>query len=144
MPKFGFRHVAISVADIDAQRRFYGLAFGLTVEQARLDLAEGTMQMVILESADGLELELVQRKGSVPHRSDGLEQATARQGYFAMALEVTDLDHTFEHVIASGATAISRPAAASRPSVRFAYVQDPEGNMIELLESSPDSLSETQ
>lgn len=37
-------------------------------------------------------------------------------------------------VVAAGAVAVSTPRDAARPGVRFAYVQDPEGNFIELLQ----------
>lgn len=135
MAKYKIKHVAISVGDLDAQRKFYRSAFELTVDQALLELDGGNTRMVILGNEDGLEIELVERKGSAANECRGLAAATARQGYFAVALQVSDLDVAFDRVVASGATAITRPADASRPGVRFAYVQDPEGNLFELLET---------
>lgn len=36
--------------------------------------------------------------------------------------------------VTCGARIVSRPAMARRPGIRFAYVTDPEGNLIELLQ----------
>lgn len=79
-------------------------------------------------------IELVECAESIAPLRVGLGEIARRQGYFSWALEVSDIEKVFEVAIASGATAVSAPKNASRPGVRFAYVQDPEGNFIELLQ----------
>ncbi len=48
-----------------------------------------------------------------------------------------DLDVTFSSLLEAGATEVSAPAAAVRPGARFAYVHDPEGNLLELIQPAP-------
>ncbi|MER7250759.1 VOC family protein [Kribbella sp. NPDC000426] len=57
-------------------------------------------------------------------------------GYFHWALSVDDLDATFTHLLDAGATEVSAPAPAARAGARFAYVKDPEGNLLELIQPS--------
>lgn len=117
IPEYQSKHVAMSVANLDAQRKFYGSAFNLTREQAYLELPETNTRMVILCSTDGLEIELVERLGSAPKNEKGLDQATSRQGYFAWAVVVANLEKAFERVVKAGAVAVTQPAEASRPGV---------------------------
>jgi predicted enzyme related to lactoylglutathione lyase len=49
-------------------------------------------------------------------------------------LAVDDLDAAFDRLVGLGAEAVWPPAAAVRPGARFAYVKDPEGNLIELIQ----------
>jgi len=65
--------------------------------------------------------------------SDPLDGAGV-QGYFHWALYVDDLDEAVAAVIAAGARKVSGPAGAARPGARFAYVHDPEGNLLELIQ----------
>ena len=56
------------------------------------------------------------------------------QGYGHWALAVDDLDAAFTRLTGSGAEAVWPPADAVQPGARFAYVKDPEGNLIELIQ----------
>jgi predicted enzyme related to lactoylglutathione lyase len=47
---------------------------------------------------------------------------------------VDDLDTAYESVLSAGAGEVSAPADAVRPGMRFAYVKDPEGNLLELIQ----------
>ncbi|MDW5593061.1 VOC family protein [Conexibacter stalactiti] len=127
-------HVGLSVGDLDAQRRFYARALGLTETEETFELPEAQVRTAILRSADGLKLELVERGGSTPQEfADPLDGASI-QGYFHWALNVEDLDAVYTAVLRAGADAVSPPAPAVRPGARFAYVKDPEGNLLELIQ----------
>ncbi len=128
-----FDHVGLSVADLDAQRRFYGEALGL-LEEARTEIPQAQIRTAILSAPTGLRIELVERRGSAPQSFADAYDGAGTQGYFHWALAVDELDTAFHGILAAGATQVSAPADAARPGVRFAYVKDPEGNLIELIQ----------
>jgi catechol 2,3-dioxygenase-like lactoylglutathione lyase family enzyme len=133
MATFAFDHVGLSVADLDAQRRFYGEALGLVEEEGRVEIPAAQIRTVVLRASNGLKIELIERRGSTPHQFKDAYEGAGTQGYFHWSLNVDDLEAAFEAVLAAGATPVSAPANAARPGLRFAYVKDPEGNLIELV-----------
>lgn len=60
------------------------------------------------------------------------------QGYGHWALEVDDVEDAFVRIVESDGQPIWPPADAVEPGARFAYVKDPEGNLIELIQSPLD------
>ena len=66
--------------------------------------------------------------------ADAFDGELARQGYFHWAVYVGDLDAAYRKVLDAGGREVSSPAPAVRPGMRFAYVKDPEGNLLELIE----------
>jgi predicted enzyme related to lactoylglutathione lyase len=96
---------------------------------------EATARTAVLESDSGVRLELIERAGSTRHRAyvDPLD-AAASQGFGHWALAVGDLDEAFDFITAAGGTAVWPPAWAVQPGARFAYVKDPEDNLIELIQ----------
>jgi catechol 2,3-dioxygenase-like lactoylglutathione lyase family enzyme len=129
-----FHHVSLSVADLDAQQRWYQQTLGLTEVVERFDLPSPRVRTVVLRAPNGLRVELIEREGSTGQTfRDPLETALS-QGYGHWALEVEDLDQTFSAVSTAGAQWVSPPAAALQPGARFAFVRDPEGNLLELIQ----------
>jgi len=133
-------HVALSVGDLEAQCRFYSQALGLQ-EEGRLDQPGAGLRTVLLGATDGPSIELVARAGSRPRSGCGdggpaqfVEAAATTRGFFQWALAVDDLEATLDRLIAAGATNSTGILAARRPGIRFASINDPEGNMIELME----------
>jgi catechol 2,3-dioxygenase-like lactoylglutathione lyase family enzyme len=131
---FSYDHVGLSVANLDSQRRFYTEAFALH-EQNYAELAHPRTRIAFLRAATGLAIELVERAGSAQHRSQNALEGAGLQSYFHWALAVTDLEDAIATAVAAGAELISAPAKAQRPGIHFAYIQDPEGNLIELVET---------
>ncbi|HEY2699417.1 MAG TPA: VOC family protein [Pseudonocardiaceae bacterium] len=132
-----FDHVGLSVADLDAQRRFYADALGMTEVDEEFAMPEAHIRSTILRSADGLKIELIERGGSTRQEFADPFDGAGTQGYFHWALYVTDLDATVTNLLGAGATEVSAPAPAVRPGARFAYVKDPEGNLLELIQPAP-------
>jgi catechol 2,3-dioxygenase-like lactoylglutathione lyase family enzyme len=127
-------HVGLSVADLDAQQLWYQQALGLDEVVEQFELPEPHVRTAVLRAANGLRLELIERDGSTAQTfNDPLEAALTR-GYGHWALEVEDLDETFASLSALGAEPVWPPAPAVQPGARFAYVQDPEGNLLELIQ----------
>ncbi|MGY5014129.1 VOC family protein [Streptomyces sp. 900105755] len=133
MSTVSFDHIGLSVADLDRQRRFYIEAFGFH-DRYRTEFPEAGIRIVLLIGPGGASVELTERVGSAPqHFADPVEGAGV-QGYFHWALTVDDLEAAVSNAVACGARTISPPAPARRPGIRFAYLADPEGNLVELLQ----------
>jgi catechol 2,3-dioxygenase-like lactoylglutathione lyase family enzyme len=128
-------HVGLSVADLDAEQRWYQHNLGLTEVIERVELPEPAVRTVVLRAASGLRLELIELAGSQPATTNDPLQAARTQTYGHLALDVSDLDAAFAELVAAGANPVSPPAPGASPGVRFAYVQDPEGNLLELIQS---------
>jgi catechol 2,3-dioxygenase-like lactoylglutathione lyase family enzyme len=133
MPTFVFDHVGLSVADLDAQRRFYADALGLTEVEEAFALPEARVRSTILRAGNGLKIELIERGGSAPQEFADPYDGAGTQGYFHWAVHVADLDAAFARVLDAGGREVSPPAPGVRPGMRFAYVKDPEGNLLELI-----------
>ena len=130
-----FAHVAISVADLDAMRTWYQTRLELPTVVERFQLPDPPVRTVILEGASGLRVELIERKGGSRLRTfkDPLDAASSH-GYTHFALEVNDLDGAYRLLSVHGGTGVWPPGPAVQPGSRFAYVKDPEGNLIELIQ----------
>jgi catechol 2,3-dioxygenase-like lactoylglutathione lyase family enzyme len=137
MTTFAFDHVGLSVADLDAQRRFYIQALGLDEQIGHTEIPQAQIRTLILRGPTGLQIELIERGGSVPQEFADAYDGARTQGYFHWALAVDDLEASLHSLLNAGATLVSAPADARRPGFRFAYLKDPEGNLIELIQPPP-------
>lgn len=128
-----FDHVGLSVADLEASAAFFAAAFGFEPEFA-FTLDPHPIRGVMLR-ASGCRLELFEHAGSVPGLSAGSPiEALATRGYGHFALTTADILPVFRAALAAGATAVREPGPSPEPGVRFAFLADPEGNLIELVE----------
>jgi catechol 2,3-dioxygenase-like lactoylglutathione lyase family enzyme len=138
---YSFDHVGLSVADLDKQESFYRVALGLEAAVERVEIPAAGIRTVILQSASGLRLELIERAGSSAQEFADAYDGASVQGLFHWALRVDDLDASFTALEAAGARVVSAPAAGVSEGVRFAYVKDPEGNLIEIIQPASTTLS---
>jgi lactoylglutathione lyase len=129
-----FDHVGITVADLDRAVEWYGGALDLVVEFV-FELPQFGFRGVMLKSPTGYRIELLERAGSAagPCPSDPID-AAGTQGFGHMCLDVADVDASFERLRAGGAAERMSPRPSPEPGVRMAYLADPEGNLIELLD----------
>jgi catechol 2,3-dioxygenase-like lactoylglutathione lyase family enzyme len=134
-PAIRFHHVSLSVADLDTQRAWYRQTLGFTDLVEEFQLPQPPVRTAVLQTPGGVRIELIEHADSTRDTAypDPLE-TTRTQGYGHWALEVDDLDTTFTHLTTHGAEPIWPPADAVAPGARFAYVKDPEGNLIELIQ----------
>ena len=128
-------HVGLSVADLDAQATWYGTALGLETANPFSIESLGIRGIFLVHPQTHWALELLARRGSEPglHAPDPATAMLTR-GYGHICLRVADVDATFEHLIAAGATERMAPSPAPEPGVRMAFVSDPEGHLIELID----------
>jgi lactoylglutathione lyase len=130
-------HVGLNVADLDAAEQWYAEAFGYERDfVARLDAFELDIVMLI-HPTRGDRLELLHRPGSRPGlRAETPPEAVLTQGFGHVAFDVAGVDETFDRLVALGARSVMEPRPSPEPGVRMAFVADPEGNLVELLDRS--------
>jgi catechol 2,3-dioxygenase-like lactoylglutathione lyase family enzyme len=134
-PAFRVHHISLSVADLDVQESWYRTAFGLDQVEERLELPDAGVRTAILSDGAGLRVEFTERAGSAPVDTPDPFAATARQTFTHLALQVADLDAAFKRLTTEcGAAAVVEPGPGATEGVRYAYVHDPEGNLIELIQ----------
>lgn len=130
-------HVALSVADFEAMTEWYKKAFGLHEDVAdRLDLPEVGIKGSLLMGPNGFRLEILSREGSERH-SGGHTDPTAAvldRGYLHWGFLVSDLDIALDRLEAAGAKVTHPKDELPSHNVRFAIFEDPEGNMIEIIQ----------
>lgn len=130
-PAVRFGHVAFRVADLEASVGWYGAAFGAR-EAFRARHPDGSTQLVYLEFAPGQFVELF------PNGKNPIPLPPEPIGYGHTCLIVEALDAALAHLATLGV----RPAVAARTGragQRLAFVEDPDGNRIELMEIPPES-----
>ncbi len=130
-------HVGLNVADLDAAEEWYAEAFGYQRDfAARLDLLQLDIVM-LLHPTRGDRLELLHRPGSRPGlRAETPPDAVLTQGFGHVAFDVAGVDDAFDRLVSLGARPVMVPRPSPEPGVRMAFVADPEGNLVELLDRS--------
>ena len=128
-------HVGLAVHDLDAAAEWYCAAFGyereLTLRVDPIDLDIVMLRHVI----HGDRLELLHRPGSSAGlRAANPAEAALSEAFGHIAFDVRGLDAAFERAVGLGARPVMTPRPSPEPGVRMAYVADPEGNLVELLE----------
>lgn len=127
-------HVGLNVADLAAMTDWYCDALGMQVElEFALDHVD--LHGAMLLSPAGHRIELLSRPGSVAglQAANPVEAALTR-GFGHVAFDVPDVDAAYDALVAAGATDRMSPRPSPEPGVRMAYVADPEGNLLELLD----------
>lgn len=126
-----FDHVGLNVADIEAQAAWYERALGLHRTHP-FTVPPIEMTGVFLIDGNGIAIELVHRPGNVAGM-DAPNPAVAAltRGWGHICLRVDDVDALYEHLLSVGAESAMAPQESPEPGVRFAWVRDPEGNLIE-------------
>jgi catechol 2,3-dioxygenase-like lactoylglutathione lyase family enzyme len=129
-----FDHVGLNVGSLSSMRDWYVAALGLEVEfEFVLDASDFSGAM--LRSPTGYRIELLHRLGSRPGIAvERPMDAALTRGFGHLALTVDDLEATYDALLAAGATPRMPPGPSPEPGVRIAFVADPEGNLVELLD----------
>jgi lactoylglutathione lyase len=126
-----FGHVALRTADVERIVRWYDDAFGAKrVFHAPRDGER--QELMFLEFAKGQYIEIFTNgKAKVEPPADGI-------GYLHLCLLVDDIDETLRHLAAMNVHP-QRAAREGRSHYRIAFISDPDGNVIELMQIRPES-----
>ena len=124
-------HVAIRARDLDSVVAFYTEKLGLA-EMFRLNQDDGSLMLAYLRLTDDQYIEIF---------PNGVGEAPARNavGFTHLCLAVSDLEATVAALEAAGVT-IDIALKTGKDGNRQAWISDPEGNRIELMEMASDSL----
>ena len=120
--RFRLNFFKLIVRDIDAMVDFYRTTFGFAIAdriemaglvEVMLVLPDQTFNLVLYQHTDGRALEL----GS---------------GYGPIGFITRDVDGAYAHALATGASEARAPF--DLPGMRIAFVADPEGHPIEMIQ----------
>lgn len=128
----GYGHVAIKVKNLDASLAFYRDTLGFP-EMLRLRKDDGTVWLIYLRITDQHYIEIF--PGAENDRAPGWNA----NGVNHMCLTVTDLEATTRQIKDAGIV-LTKDIQAGRDGNRQAWIEDPDGNRIELMEMTPDCL----
>lgn len=128
----GFGHIAIKVTDLGRSLDFWERGVGFP-EMTRLNNDKGEAWIVYLRVTDDFFLELF--PGAETDRAPG----PGANGVNHLCLTVEDLDETAKRLAAAGIS-LTSPISAGLDGNRGAWIVDPDGNRIELMEMHPDCL----
>ena len=135
-------HVGLNVRDLDAMAAWYVAAFGYRVH-LEMDLAGLGLRFVMLVDDGDRRFELLTRGSGKPGlRARNALEAAATWGFGHIAFHVAELEATYDRLLAAGAAAVAEPQPSPQQGLWFAWVHDPEGNLVELI--GPDPTSETR
>jgi catechol 2,3-dioxygenase-like lactoylglutathione lyase family enzyme len=126
-----FGHVALRTADVERIVRWYDDAFGAKkVFHAPRDGER--QELMFLEFAKGRYIEIF------TNGKPRIEQPADAVGYKHFCLVVDDLDETLKHLASMGVHP-QRPPREGRSHYRIAFISDPDGSVIELMQIRPES-----
>lgn len=137
-------HTGFVVKDIEKSIFFYTNALGLHLDREAESSTPGLAQCVgykeahikaaLLTGADGHTLELIQyiNPAGVP-REESAQYPRNLHGATHLAFIVDDIEEVFQRLLDNGAQKLNGPAIM-RPELKACYLQDPDGNWIELME----------
>jgi lactoylglutathione lyase len=128
----GLGHLALKVKDLDASLDFYRDRVGLP-EILRLKRDDGSTWIVYLRITDTQFLELF------PGADSDRAPNESANGVNHLCLTIDDLDVEVARLAAAGVE-IKSPVKGGIDGNRGAWIHDPDGNRIELMEMHPDCI----
>ncbi|HEY4487779.1 MAG TPA: VOC family protein [Candidatus Paceibacterota bacterium] len=131
IPALRFGHVAFRVSDVERSVRWYDDAFGAR-KVFHAPQAGDRQELMFLEFAKGQFIELF------TNGRDKVETPANAIGYQHFCLAVDDLNQMLEHLAAISVYP-ERPPRIGRSHYLIAFVSDPDGNVIELMQITPAS-----
>jgi lactoylglutathione lyase len=128
----GIGHVAIKVTDLDRSLAYYVGKLGFA-EMLQLKKDDGSVWLVYLRITDAQYLEVF--PGAENDRAPGWDA----NGLNHVCLTVDDLDEVLADIAAAGIELLL-PLKTAVDGNRQAWLEDPDGNRIELMEMAPAGL----
>ena len=134
-------HTGIVVKDLEQSVRFYCAVLGMEIADRRervggainsvVGYDEVHIECVDLFFGEGHLIELIQY-----HVPEPIDRPTSERAFFGashIAFTVEDIHSTFQDLVKNGAHPMNSPVEVA-PGKICCYIQDPDGNWIELIE----------
>lgn len=118
-------HTCLNVMELDRSIAFYRDRLGLKLT-SRVEIEENNAEIAFLEDLDGSAIELT-------HWRDK-KQLVEGDNFDHVALGVKDLKPTIERLRAQGTTIAMEPFKLKGEAHEIAFIKDPDGNWLELIE----------
>lgn len=131
----GFEHVGTTSGDMDRTIAFYCGLLGLRLALRKsVDAGE----LAFLDAGGGMLEVVAPKAGAGRFRDVPMSEAGMRHLTFAF----DNIDSMVETLEAAGVEIAERPRDAYNPEIvrRVAFVRDPDGVLVELVERAPDRL----
>jgi len=131
MSEFSYLHTMLRVGDLDRSIAFYTKLLGMR-ELRRTDVPEGKYTLVFLgygSEDNHTVLELTYNYG--------VERYELGTAFGHLALGVPDIHATCENLRAAGAKITREPGPVKFGTTVIAFIEDPDGYKIELIERRP-------
>ena len=138
----GMNHTGFVVKDLDRSTAFYRDVVGLQVVGSMerqgapishlIGYDDVHLKRRLLSAGDGHMLELIQYIH--PPGADRPSDDRNTLGASHLAFDVDDIEATFRHLVGNGALKLNPPVEL-QPGRTACYLQDPDGNWIELIQS---------
>ena len=137
------RHAGIVVQDMERCLRFYRDVLGFTIRVAADESGPFINTMLGVPGVQVRTVKLAAREGQAllellefraPVATPRRTIAVTTPGPTHVALTVADLDGLAPQLIAAGAAFVGPPRVSPDGRIKAAYVRDPEGNFLELVE----------
>jgi len=125
-------HIAIRTGDIDTCLDFYCNKIGLT-EAFRMFNDAGELSTVYLNIAPGQFIEIF------PNGAEKQKTSSVGIGYSHLCIEVENAAETFKTLSAKGIP-IDQELKTGLSKCKMFWTHDPDGNSIEFMELTPESL----
>ncbi|MFC7134911.1 MULTISPECIES: VOC family protein [Salinibaculum] len=116
-------HVCLNVSDADEIAQWYRDELGFE-DSWEFTSEDGETRNVYVADGNGFELQLSDTEGE-----DDFENGTA---WDHLAVKVDDVDAAFEEIDNHGV--VSEPADQPAAGARTAFIEDPDGHVVELVE----------
>jgi lactoylglutathione lyase len=127
-------HSMIRVSDLDKSLEFYCAKLGMKV-LSRVDIEAGRFSIIFISFGDDYYSGAIE----LTHNWDSPENVTGYShgsGYGHIAIGVPDLWGTCERLKASGVTISVEPKRLLPEAPALAFIKDPDGYSIELIQTS--------
>ena len=118
-------HTCLNVMDLDRSVAFYRDRLGLKLRR-RFEVKENNAEIAFMEDPEGNAIELT-------HWRDK-KQLVEGDNFDHVAFGAKDMKSTIERLRAQGTTIAMEPFSLEGGSHQIAFIKDPDGNWLELIE----------
>ncbi len=127
--EFRYLHTMIRVLDLDKSIEFYRDRLGMQL-LSKNDFEGGRFSLAFL----GYEADPNAPMVELTHNWDQTEPYEIGTGYGHIALAVKDIEAACDRLEAEGVSVPRKPGAMKHGTTRIAFIEDPDGYKIELIE----------